>query len=296
MSRVAFIFPGQGSQYEGMMEPIRELKITQYFLDEFFKVCGYRLEDLTEEELLPTNITQPVLFTVSCIYHEILKEKGYQPFLVAGHSLGEFSALYASGFFTFESGLQIVSLRGLLMSQINEETPGKMAAIIGLSEQTIIKTCLEAGQKGIVEAVNFNSLQQTVISGEVDAVDFACQIAKEKGAKLVIPLKVSAPFHSSLMQKMAFQFSNELDQIKVDTAKLPVIQNYDGAVHQNNEIIKRNLVLQLYHPVLWRQSIEELINRGAEEIIEVGPKKVLTGLLKKSNIKATSSEDIVHFF
>jgi [acyl-carrier-protein] S-malonyltransferase len=293
MNKVAFIFPGQGSQYEGMIDPIRDHSITQHFLDEFQKALGYRLEDLSDTELLPTNITQPVLFTVSCIYHDILKEKGYNPFIVAGHSLGEFSALYASGFFSYESGLHIVTIRGALMNQINEETPGKMAAIIGLTEEIVKEICQEASRKGIVEAVNYNSLQQTIISGETEAVDFACLLAKEKGAKLVIPLKVSAPFHSSLMQKMASRFSQELDQIKIETAKLPIVQNYDGAVHQNSDMIKRNLILQLYHPVLWRQSIDELINRGVQEIIEVGPKKVLTGLLKNVNITTISSEDLV---
>jgi [acyl-carrier-protein] S-malonyltransferase len=293
MSRIAFIFPGQGSQYEGMIDPIRNHNITQKFLDEFHQILGYRVEDLSEDELLPTNITQPALFTVSCIYHEILKEKGYQPFIVAGHSLGEFSALYASGFFTFKTGLQIVTIRGSLMSQINEETPGKMVAIIGLTEKIVEDTCLEANKMGIVEAVNYNSLQQTIISGEIEAVDFACQIAKQKGAKLIIPLKVSAPFHSSLMQKMAERFSIELEQIKIEPPKLPIIQNYDGQIHQNSEMIKQNLVLQLYHPVLWRQSMEELINRGVQEVIEVGPKKVLSGLLKKVNVTVVSSEDFV---
>jgi [acyl-carrier-protein] S-malonyltransferase len=294
MNKVAFIFPGQGSQYEGMIDLIRDHPITQSFLDQFQQILGYRMEDLSEEELLPTNITQPVLFTTSCIYFEILKEKGLTPFILAGHSLGEFSALYGAGFFSYETGLRIVSIRGSFMSKINEETPGKMAAIIGLSEVIVKEICTEACIKGIVEAVNFNSLQQTIISGEIESVDFACLLAKEKGAKMVLPLRVSAPFHSSLMQKMAQNFSIELDYLKVNTPTCPIIQNYDGQVHQNSEIIKRNLVLQLYHPVLWRQSIEELINRGVQEAIEVGPKKVLAGLLKKTNLKVMSSEDLMH--
>lgn len=293
MNKIAFIFPGQGSQYEGMIEPIRDHPITQRFLDQFHQILGYRMEDLSEEELLPTNITQPVLFTTSCIYFEILKERGYTPFILSGHSLGEFSALYGAGFFSYETGLRIVSIRGTLMSKINEETPGKMAAIIGLTEDVVKELCSVASKKGIVEAVNFNSLQQTIISGEIDAVDFACLLAKEKGAKLILPLKVSAPFHSSLMQKMAQHFSNELDYLKIHTPVFPVIQNYDGQVHQNSEIIKRNLVLQLYHPVLWRQSVEELINRGTQEVIEVGPKKVLAGLLKKLDLKVETAEDLV---
>lgn len=294
MKNVAFIFPGQGSQYENMLDPIRNHKITQRFTDEFHKILGYRFEDLSEQELLPTNITQPVLYTVSCIHFEILKEMGYSPSMVAGHSLGEFSALYASGMFSYEVGLHIVSLRGLLMNQINEKTPGKMAAIIGLSEGIVEMICLEAGQKGVCEAVNFNSLQQTIISGEIEAIDNACTIAKNKGAKLVIPLKVSAPFHSSLMKEMSFAFSKELNRMNFDTPKLPLVQNYDAQVHQQIDSIKRNLVYQLYHPVLWRQSIEEMLNRGMEEFYEVGPKKVLIGLLKNQKVKTFSSEDLLY--
>lgn len=293
MNKIAFIFPGQGSQYEGMIDLIREHEITQFFLDKFQQIKGYRFEDLSDEELLPTNVTQPVLYTVSCIYFELLKEKGWKPIIVAGHSLGEFSALYACGFFSFEAGLKLVSIRGALMSQINQETPGKMTAIIGLTEGQVNQICQQSYQAGIVEAVNFNSMQQTIISGEAVAVDYASRLAKEKGAKLVIPLKVSAPFHSSLMKKMAKNFSKEIEQIVVDTPKIPIIQNVDGLVHQNPERIKENLVLQLYHPVLWRQSLDELINRGIKEIVEIGPKKVLTGLLKKIDVKALSSEDLV---
>jgi len=168
-----------------------------------------------------------------------------------------------------------------------------MAAIIGLTEKDIENICQEARKKNIVEAVNYNSLQQTIISGEIDGVDFACKLAKDQGAKLVIPLNVSAPFHSSLMKKMSEAFSKELSIIKVNSPKIQIIQNYDGQVHQDVNIIKRNLIFQLYHPVLWRQTIEELINRGAKEMIEVGPKKVLTGLLKKIEIQAFSSENMV---
>jgi [acyl-carrier-protein] S-malonyltransferase len=293
MNKVAFIFPGQGSQYEGMIEPIRDFQITQYYLDEFQKILGYRFEDLTNEEMLPTNITQPVLFTVSCIYFEILKEKGYKPFILAGHSLGEYSALYAAGFFTYETGLQIVTARGLLMSQINQETPGKMAALIGSNETLVKEICMECSKIGVCESVNYNSLEQTIISGQIEAIDFACKMAKEKGIKLVIPLQVSAPFHSSLMQKMAVCFSDELEHHRFESPKIPIVQNFDANVHQEPTRIKKNLVLQLDHPVMWRQSIEELMNRGVKEIVEVGPKKVLTGLLKKTNVKALAVEDLL---
>jgi len=291
--RIAFIFPGQGSQYSGMLDKIKEHKVTQAFLNEFQALLGYRFEDFTDEELLPTNVTQPALFTTSCIYFEILQEKGIRPFFIAGHSLGEFSALYAGGFFSFQDGLQIVSQRGAMMSHISKETPGKMAAIIGLLADDVLSICQEASGRGIVEAVNFNSINQIVISGDVQSVNAASVLAKERGAKLVIPLQVSAPFHSSLLKPMAEKFSKELNKLSVNNLKIPIVQNFDGKAHGQAGNIIQNLVFQLYNPVLWSQSISELIDRGAEEFIEIGPKKVLSGLLKKASIPVYSSEDLV---
>ncbi len=293
MTKVAFIFPGQGSQYFKMFDKVGKFEKAEIYLGIFKKVLGYGFESMTDEELLPTSVTQPVLYTMSAIYFEILKDLGFAPFIVAGHSLGEFSALFASEYFTFEDGLRIVSYRGEIMEEASKIVPGSMAAIIGLNDKEVYEICLKSSNYGIIEPVNFNSLEQIVISGCIEALEKACELAKEKGAKLVVRLNVSAPFHSSLMLPIREKFERKLDEFNFSKPKFPIVQNYDGEVHSDPLIIKRNLVLQLNHSVLWNKTLDTIVARGAKEFIEVGPKKVLTNICKSKGLNAKASEDLI---
>ena len=294
LTKNAFIFPGQGSQYQGMLKKIEKFEITKRYLGIFKDILGYSFENMTDEELLPTSVTQPSLYTVSAIYFEILKEKGIIPFIVAGHSLGEFSALYASEFLSFNDGLKIVSFRGKIMEEVAKAIPGCMAAIIGLREEVVYEICLKASKYGVVEPVNFNSLDQIVISGVNEALDKACILAKEKGAKIVKKLNVSAPFHSSLMLPLREKFAEKLNEFTFSNPKFPIVQNYDGEVHADPLIIKQNLIYQLNNPVLWNKSLDTMRARGAKEFIEVGPKKVLTNICISKGLSAKSSEDLIN--
>jgi len=293
LKRVAFIFPGQGSQYSGMFEKVKEYQTASFYLSKYKEILGYSFEDLSDDELLPTNITQPAIYTMSAIYLKILEDKGIKPFMLAGHSLGEFSALLAGGCYSFEDGLRIVSYRGLIMKNATKDTPGTMAAIIGINNEKIKNICLKSSHIGIVEPANYNSLEQIVISGEVEAVNYACDLAKKEGAKLTKILNVSAPFHSSLMLKINKVFENKLEEFNIKNSNIPIVQNYDANIHQDSKIIKRNLVYQLSSPVLWDDSIEQIRRRGATEFVEIGPRKVLTNLCKSNKIVAYSSEDLI---
>lgn len=294
MSKVAFIFPGQGSHYKGMFEKVAKFEVAKKYLEIFKRILGYSFENMTDEELLPTRITQPTLYTMSAIHFEILKELGFNPFIVAGHSLGEFSALFASEFFSFENGLIIVSYRGEIMEEVSKTIPGGMAAIIGLNEEEVCEICSKFSNSGVIEPVNFNSPDQIVISGTIDALDKACELAKEKGAKMVKKLNVSAPFHSSMMRPIREKFEKKLSEFNFSKPKFPIVQNYDGEVHSDPLIIKRNLILQLSNPVLWNKSLETMKARGVREFIEVGPKKVLTNICKSKGLIAKPSEDIIN--
>lgn len=293
MGKIAFLFPGQGSQYFRMFDKVAKFEIARIYLDIFNKVLGYSFEEMNDEELLPTSVTQPVIYTISAIHFMILKDLGINPFFVAGHSLGEFSALFASELFTFEDGLKIVSYRGKIMEEASKIIPGGMAAIIGLSKEELQDICIKSSKYGVVELVNFNSPDQIVISGCIEALEKACELAKEKKAKLVVRLNVSAPFHSSLMLPVRNKFEKKLNEFNLSKPKYPIVQNYDGEVHSDVLIIKKNLVLQLNHPVLWDKSLNTLASRGVKDFIEIGPKKVLMNICKNKGLNAKASEDLI---
>jgi [acyl-carrier-protein] S-malonyltransferase len=290
----AFIFPGQGSQYEGMANSFRDDAIAKPFLDAFSAIMKYSFIDLSNEELSSTQITQPALFTMSCIHFTHLKKQNIFPQYVAGHSLGEYSALYAAGVFSYEQGLELVAYRGFLMHEASQKNSGTMAAIIGLNHEKVSFLCDQAQETGLVEAVNINSDKQIVISGNHQAVDLVCQKAKEHGAKRAILLPVSAPFHSSLMRQIREKFMQKLESIPFRRAELMVIQNVDACVHQESQMIKSNLISQLYSPVKWVACMQELKSRGAQSFIECGPGKVLSSLGRSMSYNVNASEDLLN--
>ncbi len=292
--QTAFIFPGQGSQYHGMADSLKEWAPAKPFFDEFKHQLGYDFTSMSDEELSITQVTQPSLFTISCIHFEYLASLGYSPIITAGHSLGEYSAMYAAGAFSFADGLSLVAYRGKLMHEVSLKDAGKMAAIIGLDYEQVCMVCSECSQKGeIVEAVNINAKNQTVISGNHQAVETACLKAKEAGAKRAIVLPVSAPFHSSIMRNIREDFIKKIEQVSFQRPKFMVVQNVDGKVHQDPMRLKQNLIMQLYSPVRWVDCMKELGYRGAKTFIECGPKKVLSSLGKNMGLEILSSEELI---
>jgi len=289
--KTAFLFPGQGSQYAGMFDLVKDTSVAKDYIAQFEDRLHYRFDSFKEEALQQTWVTQPALFTMSAIYTTLLKEEGICPQFVAGHSLGEFSALLAAQFFSFQDGLATVCLRGKLMQEVSSHSEGKMAAIIGLPREIVVSICEECSVFGIVSAVNFNSPNQTVISGQTDALQKACELAKASKAKLVVPLSVSAAFHSSLMEPLREPFGKAFQSISLSDASVPVIQNVDALPHQQKQIIVENLISQLHKPVLWQDSIETLLSLGVNTFIEAGPKKVLTGLMKHLPFQTLPSEE-----
>jgi [acyl-carrier-protein] S-malonyltransferase len=290
----AFIFPGQGSQYEGMADLFRNDDTAKPFFEIFSSLLKYSFVDFSNDKLSSTQITQPALYTMSCIHFAHLKDQNCLPQYVAGHSLGEYSALYAAGVFSFEQGLELVAYRGLLMYEASLKNSGTMAAIIGLSHEKVSLLCNQAQELGVVEAVNINSDKQIVISGNHQAVDAVCQKAKELGAKRAILLPVSAPFHSSLMRQIREKFKAKIESIPFKKAELMVVQNVDACVHQDPYLIKQNLITQLYSPVPWVTCMQELKSRGAQHYIECGPGKVLSALARSMSYPVQSSEDLIN--
>lgn len=289
--KTAFLFPGQGSQYVGMFEHIRHENCAKDFMDQFEHHLHVRFDSLSDDELQQTQFTQPALYTMSAIYFTLFQEAGILPDFVAGHSLGEFSALYAAGFFSFADGLSIVSIRGKLMQEVSRQSAGKMAAIIGLERDAVLDICNDCSQVGLVKAVNFNAPLQTVISGQPEAVIKACEMAKTAKAKLVVSLPVSAAFHSPYMEPLRTPFREAFRNMALMDAKIPVIQNMDAQPHQQKQVIVENLISQLHSPVLWVDTIEKLIALGARSFVESGPKKVLTGLMKLLPYPVVVSEE-----
>jgi len=284
MARIAFVFPGQGSQYVGMGKNLAEnfseaakiLEIAKQTLDfDLPQLCF----NGPEEELQKTANTQPAILTISTICCNLLKEKGIQPEIVAGHSLGEYSALVASGVLDFTMALKLVRLRGQLMQEFAAEGMGGMAAILGLDKEKTQVACLESD--GVVEPVNYNCPGQIVIAGENKALDQAIKLAKEKGAKRAVRLAVSGPFHSSLMQPVSEKLALALEKISFTEAVVPVVSNVTADCLTEPEQIKNSLIKQVYSPVQWEQSITKILEQGIDTFIEVGPGKVLSGLIKK---------------
>lgn len=287
MTKTAFVFPGQGSQAVGMGKELCDLyPVAKAVFEEADSALGFSITDLCfggpEEELRKTYNTQPAILTVSVACQRVLAEKGLVPAIVAGHSLGEYSALIAAGALQFADAVRLVRKRGQLMQEAVPLGQGSMAAVLGLERETIIAICKEVEAKsGPVQAVNFNCPGQVVIAGAAAAVDAAVEALKAAGAKRAIPLPVSAPFHSTLMKPAADKLAGELAKITVADAKIPVVANVNGQIITGGDAIKESLVKQAASPVLWEDCIAAITAFGAGDFVEVGPGKVLTGFTKK---------------
>ncbi|OZS45790.1 ACP S-malonyltransferase [Photobacterium sanguinicancri] len=289
MSKFAIVFPGQGSQAVGMLAELAEkFSVVTDTFAEASEVLGYDLWALVQngpaEDLNQTHRTQPALLAASvAIWRVWQQEGGEQPTVVAGHSLGEYSALVCAGVIDFKDAIKLVELRGQLMQEAVPAGVGAMSAIIGLDNDAIAKACEEAAQGQVVSPVNFNSPGQVVIAGNKEAVERANVLCKEAGAKRALPLPVSVPSHCELMKPAADKLAVALESIEFNAPAIPVINNADVATETDPAAIKLALVKQLYGPVRWTESVERMASEGIEQLLEMGPGKVLTGLTKRIN-------------
>ena len=293
--KTAFVFPGQGSQKVGMLQDLyNAYPIVKQRFEEADEALGYSISKLcfegTDTELVKTANTQPAILTASVACYEILKEQGFTPDIVGGHSLGEYSALVAAGVLNFKDAVYVVHKRGEYMQEAVPLGKGAMAAILALPREQVVEICEEVNASvGSVQAVNFNCPGQIVIAGET-----AAEKMKEAGAKRAVMLPVSAPFHSRLMEPAALRLKEELDKIQVCDAQIPVVANVTGKILTNANDIKESLVTQAANPVLWEDCVTEMVNFGVTRFVEVGPGKVLTGFTKKINkdMELANVEDI----
>lgn len=296
--KIAFVFPGQGSQYVGMGREIYEaFDIARTTFEEASEVLQYNVADLSfrgpEEELNKTYRTQPCILTLSIAIHRILISKGINPSIVAGHSLGEYSALVAADVLLFSDTLKITEKRGIFMKEAVPEGRGLMAAILGLERNKVNEICISL-KSGYAYPANYNCPGQIVISGEKDAVEEAINLCKEAGAKRAVPLTVSAPSHCKLMETASRQLSEILDTIKFKKPAIHFISNKDANFIEDAEDIKKSLIKQLSSPVLWEDSVRLMKDSGVDTFIEVGPGKVLSGLIRRivNDVKIFNVEDV----
>jgi [acyl-carrier-protein] S-malonyltransferase len=288
----AYIFPGQGAQFPGMGKDLFENSKTAYDLFNIAnEILGFRISDImfdgSAEDLKQTSVTQPAIFLHSVIL-ALSNEDGILPEMVAGHSLGEFSALVVNKSISFEDGLKLVSIRANAMQKACENNPGTMAAVLGLEDNIVEKICGEIN--GTVVAANYNCPGQLVISGELNSIEIACEKLKEIGARRALVLPVGGAFHSPLMEEAKKELEDTINKTFFSNPICPIYQNVSGLALSTENEIKENLISQLTSPVRWTQSINNMISDGATEFIEVGPGKVLQGLVRKisRDIKASS--------
>lgn len=281
--KTAYVFPGQGSQFTGMAKDLYENNQKAHaMLERANEILGFRITDImfegSAEDLKQTKVTQPAIFLHSTVLAACLED--FRPDMVAGHSLGEFSALVAAGAMDFEEGLRLVSIRAQAMQKACELNPGAMAAVLALPAETIETIC--ANTQGVVVAANYNCEGQIVISGDKSAVDAACIKLKEAGARRALPLPVGGAFHSPLMEPARAELAEGIAAAKISVPVCPIYQNVSAQPTTDPEVIKANLLTQLTSPVRWTQSVRNMIADGAIHFIELGPGKVLQGLIAKT--------------
>ncbi len=281
----AYVFPGQGAQYPGMgLDLYENSNIAKEIFNQANDILGFNITDImfngTPEDLKQTKVTQPAVFLHSVILAKLLGED-FKPDMVAGHSLGELSALTANNTLTFEDGLRLVSKRALAMQKACEIKPSTMAAVLGLEDKLVEDTCADINE--VVVAANYNCPGQLVISGEIEGINKACEILKEKGAKRALVLPVGGAFHSPLMEPAREELAAAIEATNFNTPRCSIYQNVTANAITNASEIKKNLISQLTAPVKWTQSVQQMIEDGATEFVEVGPGKVLQGLVKKIN-------------
>ncbi|SEB94275.1 [acyl-carrier-protein] S-malonyltransferase [Tenacibaculum sp. MAR_2009_124] len=279
----AYIFPGQGAQFTGMgLDLYEKSPIAQELFEKANDILGFSITDImfegTAEELKQTKVTQPAIFLHSVILAKVLGDS-FKPEMVAGHSLGELSALVANGVLSFEDGLRLVSKRALAMQKACEIQPSTMAAVLGLEDNVVEEVCEEV--EGVVVAANYNCPGQLVISGQIEAIEKACEILKEKGARRAMVLPVGGAFHSPMMEPAREELAKAIEETQFNEPTCPVYQNVVAKAVTDPKEIKENLISQLTAPVKWTQCVQAMINDGGTEFTEVGPGKILLGLMRK---------------
>lgn len=288
----AFVFPGQGAQFVGMGKALYENNpVAKEMFDKANEILGFNITDLmfngTDEDLRQTKVTQPAIFLHSVILAKTMGDD-FNPDMVAGHSLGEFSALVAAGALSFEDGLRLVSARAQAMQKACEKTPSTMAAVLALPDARVEELCASVTE-GVVVPANYNCPGQIVISGSIEGVDAACAKMLEAGAKRALKLKVGGAFHSPLMEPARAELADAIAHTDFHAPKCPVYQNVNAEPQTDPETIKKNLIAQLTAPVRWTQTIQNMIAAGADTFVEVGPGAVLQGLVKKISSEVATS-------